>query len=132
MTHSELKKKIIDKFGSTKRFAAIRGIGDFYELRLFLIRRDNNISEKEQADIDVLNDTVDETNKMEVPPNEIGPIDRIAMNRVIKLKFGNVLNFCKEYPEFKQETVYQILNGYRKRKTKIVFQLINTLEKCTK
>jgi len=126
-THAELKAEIIDKFGSIKRFGAIKTL-DHYELRLFLIRRDNNISEREQRAINALAEVVELTNKMEVPPNEIGPIDRIAMNRVMKLKFGNVLSFCKEYPEFKQETVYQILNGYRKRKTKIVFQLIDTLE----
>jgi len=129
MTHAELKQKIITKFGSIRRFAAIKKLSH-YEVRKFLIRRDNNLTETKQNEIDDFEKIVDRTRANQTPPNEISKTDRTAIRRVIDLGFGNVRNFCKEYPEFQVVTVYQILDGTRKRKTKIVTELINTLEQC--
>ena len=130
MNHKELKQKIVDKFGSVGRFVRVAEL-DKNSVRAILARSDNNINDKKKRELDDFLKIVKRTSASKVAPDEISEDDRAAINLIIVNQFGDVQNFCYKNPQFSTTTVYQIIDGLRKRKTEIVQNLMDVLEKAT-
>lgn len=127
-THSQLKAKIINKFGSIKAFCKVKNL-DHYEVRKFLIRSDRKLTPAKLEAISDFDRIVDNT-ATRPDPSLITANDRAFIFIQIEKNFGDVQGFVDAFPEFNPNTVYQVINGHRKKKTLIVIDLINTLEKC--
>lgn len=112
-----LKNKISRKFGSMSKFASAAKMTP-YELQLLFI-------EAEQHE-----DTVSEIDAMigrlkasqyggDIPPKKLSALK-------IKIKsFGGVRLFCTDNPQFNDRTLFQVLQGRRKRMSPIVVELFN-------
>jgi hypothetical protein len=122
----KLKKRIKDKFKSINRFCRCSG-EDSYQLQiLFSCEKANpGKSEERTSKLLELSDLVKATD----PNNDdtkITPELRSKLHATIA-ELGGANKFCEDHPKFSNVTVFQILSGYRKNKTKIVYDLIKIL-----
>lgn len=125
MTAQQLKKKIKSKFGTISRFCRIAGL-DRYEIQKFFAATAKKMTPEREAYIRKLNEMVLLTSNKGNSNYEITATLRKKIKKAIEDK-GGVINFCSDNQEFSQFSIWQIMSGKRKRRTKKVNQLINKL-----
>lgn len=117
MTSEELKQKIKDKFGTLKRFCDRGGLS----------------IQTVQYELAIAKNSSQALKHIEKVLNSLDPDDSDLTTEIIdRMKFeidkhGGVMAFCEKNPEFNKISVYQILNGTRKRMSTSVQMLMDRL-----
>jgi hypothetical protein len=131
-----LTKRIKEKFGSRARFARLigykiqeGGYNDFdKQLNAVRYRMKKGIKSREDsiwlANIGM---KVEKTDAIKPTSKELSLSDLIKIKKAIEGK-GGVLKFCQDNTEFKQSSVYELYNGGRDVKSKMVIALMKKLE----
>lgn len=118
MTTDQVRKKIKKKFGTYSKFAKAAGI-DEYEFRLRFLGA-HRVDKSEIHRIAALCEST----------NELGPeisADKIAALREAIESRGGVIQFCRDNRQFAEQSIFQILNGTRKKKTNKVQEVFDFL-----
>lgn len=111
----KLHKEIITKFGTITKFAKLSGI-DRYELQKIFARKTNPDKTLEKIAKAIDRTKVSPT-EWELTPEQIKRLSE-ALD-----KAGGVIKFCRRHKRFPEKSVYQILQGRRKRMTRKVREL---------
>lgn len=134
MTHNQLKKKIMKKFGTVLNFCNISEL-EYTFLRRFLNRSPKRLTESESKKIEsisLLCDEFDNVNEVDLP---LGDEDRLSVFLAIKQLYGTEKKFCEKNPEYSYHFINNITsknqNGNLKasRKTKRIVELMDLLTK---
>lgn len=120
MTGDELKKLITDKFGTMARFCRIIG-HQLYDMQL-LIHRANRGNDMEDARR--IRDLVKKTSAEQEDPKLVSHVERAKLKKAIE-KAGGVDLFVKENKGYIGSSVYKIITGNRKVRTKKVQALLD-------
>ncbi len=116
MTKEILHQDIINKFGTLSKFARLSGYPR-YDLQKLFARKE--VYDEELRVISALcSRTKDKAEDSEITPENIK-----HLSKALK-KAGGVIKFCRDNPQFNEQSVFQILSGKRKRKTAMVWELL--------
>lgn len=127
MELKELNKRIKDKFGTISSFCRVSGEDPYHIQKLF---------SSERKKTDRTKDNSQEMARLGLLVKDCTPTkDKTKISPELKAKIGDaitarggVLKFIAEYPQFSKITIYQILDGHRKRRTTLVDNVIKFLE----
>lgn len=131
-----LKAKIKEKFGSLSRFAQLigyevddKGYSSFTkEFKAIEYRFKKGTCTKEDnrwlANIGM---------KVEKTKTSISTSKEISFAELVRIKtaieqIGGVMHFCEVNPDFKASSIYELINGGRDVKSKMVISLMKKLE----
>lgn len=129
---TELKTRIKDKFNSLSRFAMIAEI-DLIEMNRQLasiawrIKNERELHDEQVKYLNKLSKKCDTLNGEAASSNEFSISDLIRIKAAIDAA-GGVRRFCEKNPEFKQPTVYAILDGDYTLRGKNAMRLIKKLK----
>jgi len=119
-----LKKLIKDKFGTASRFCELAGLDYRKEYEYTLEKyRDQPSNDNYMLKVKSLIAIVMATKPGDLP-GEITGLDRELMRRVIDTHYGSIDTFCWFHSQFNKFSVAQAINGTRKKKTKIIAELL--------
>lgn len=123
MNYLEVKTEIITKFNTVRNFASVSGIDEMYIHNLFK-RCEYKMTQAKKVELDQILQLSNRINDS-LPENIIKTTERNRLKVNIDLQYSGVKDFCEKNPLFSPVTVYEIINGTRKRKTALVKQLFN-------
>jgi hypothetical protein len=117
MNKEQLQAKIKEKYGSMSKFAKLAKL-DRYNLQKLFARK--VVTPEDLAIISSLvEDTENKPTKGEITPAQIK-----ALSKALK-QAGGVIQFVKRNKRFSEVSLYQILDGRRKRITPMVKKLFD-------
>lgn len=124
MTTKGIKAKIKKKFGSLTKFATLAKL-DRYQLQKFFAAAEKNMTPERKAYILEL-DKIANATKVEATKYELSESIRQMISDKLH-EMGGVKKFCTEHPGFSEVSIFQVINGTRKRITDKVQSLIKIL-----
>lgn len=120
-----IRKSIKAKFGSLSKFAALTKT-DRYDLQKFFAAAQKKMTPEREQRLFTIESVIAMT-KVESLPNELTKDLRKKIEDAIE-DYGGVIHFCNENPQFNKTSVFHIIQGRRKKITKQVNELIQTLK----
>ncbi len=128
-----LKRQIKKKHGSLSRFAKLIGqkvdARGYSELAAFFAACRKKITPEREKEIARLKTRCDYISKKRVPADELSLSDLIKLKRQIELR-GGVTAVAAASKALTAQSIWQILDGTRSRKTKAVIKLFKHLQLC--
>lgn len=124
--YRKVSQDIKDKFGSISRFADLSKI-DYNELRKTFARFAKGMNKEKEKELNKIVIAIKATDPSKQSSNELTDKDRSRLKAAIE-KAGGVYSFCDVNKNFSPPSVWQILDGSRKRKTTMVKDLFTTLK----
>lgn len=114
------------KFGSIARFADLAEL-DYEGLRKTFARFRKGMNKEKEKELKNIMKLHDITDPDQVESSRISEED-IELIKIKITKLGGVDVFCEANEEFNRVSIYQILDGTRKRKTNMVKELLVKLK----
>lgn len=128
-----LKSQIKKKHGSLARFAKLLGqeVDDrgYCELAAFFAACRKKITPEREREIARLRVKCDKISTTKVPADEMSLADLVKLKRQIDLS-GGVAKVAEQSRAMSAQSIWQILDGTRYKKTKAVIKLFKHLQLC--
>ena len=122
----ELKRLIKVKYRTIPRFVRISNIPQFKFHNVIYARyKAHQMDEKISWVVDVIRKT---DNISDPPPEDALTYEtRIWMKMRLYNRYGNIYNFCRNYPEFKPAYLTHVFRGRKKKQCKRIDRMIQIL-----
>jgi hypothetical protein len=117
LTNDNVHKAIIRKFGKVSKFARLARLNR-YDLQKLFSRKNNT-----QNELGRITHLVEVT-RVRPQDGDLTPAKAKRLATALK-QAGGVIKFCRDNPQFAEQTVFQVLSGRRKRMTPKVKELFD-------